>query len=202
MTQFSFAADQHQHQQQDQQESQSPQPQAGQATIGQPDSPAHPHSPHPYSKHQHHDHHPLPRHHHHHNHSHHRNADLAHVKQEPSESKLSPLRKDSKQDRKSHDSPENKAKVQVKDIGKYGVPLDEWQKPEAPELSNPRMNGKVSLCSRCRQKKISPVRHVWDHGERKGGLQPRKKAQNEERKGLGIPHALAGSSDGGRAPLF
>ncbi|KAF9435077.1 hypothetical protein BGZ76_006955, partial [Entomortierella beljakovae] len=81
----------------------------------QSNSPSHSHSPHPYSKHQ-----TVGR---------HQSKDgNSSIKQEPSDHvKPSPLRKDSRQDRKNHDS-DSKSKVHIKDIGKYGVPLDEWQK--------------------------------------------------------------------------
>ncbi|CAO3570655.1 unnamed protein product [Mortierella alpina] len=100
--------------------------------------PSHPHSPHPYSKaqqqgHHHsqhvvgHRHHPQ---HHHVQHNHPHKDALAHVKQEPSDqAKPSPLRKDSRHDRRSQEA-EAKSKVHIKDIGKYGIPLDEWQKQD------------------------------------------------------------------------
>ncbi|KAG9320311.1 hypothetical protein KVV02_004930 [Mortierella alpina] len=100
--------------------------------------PSHPHSPHPYSKaqqqgHHHsqhvvgHRHHPQ---HHHVQHNPPLKDGLAHVKQEPSDlAKPSPLRKDSRHDRRSQEA-EAKAKVHIKDIGKYGIPLDEWQKQD------------------------------------------------------------------------
>ncbi|KAF9913512.1 hypothetical protein BX616_009944 [Lobosporangium transversale] len=98
-------------------------------------SSAHPHSSHPYSKHQH----TVHRNHSHVQHIHH--SKDGHVKQEPVDHvKPSPLRKDSKHDRKGHDhNSESKAnKMHVKDIGKYGVPLDEWQKQdESSTTSSP-----------------------------------------------------------------
>ncbi|KAI8351131.1 fungal-specific transcription factor domain-containing protein [Mortierella sp. GBAus27b] len=95
--------------------------------VSQRSSPAHPHSPHPYSKQVSHQH-VVGHRHHHVQHNHHHSKDNQ-VKQEPLDHSKPPAhRKDSRHDRKSQD-PEGK-KVQVKDIGKYGVPLDEWQKQD------------------------------------------------------------------------
>ncbi|KAF9556940.1 hypothetical protein BGW38_009171, partial [Lunasporangiospora selenospora] len=101
--------------------------------------PTHPHSPHPYSKphHQHAvGHGALNRHHHHIQHNHHgKESSNPLVKQEPSDlAKPSPLRKDSRHKLES----DIMAKVQVKDIGKYGVPLDEWQKLDDSSSSSAR----------------------------------------------------------------
>ncbi|KAF9930166.1 hypothetical protein BGZ65_005480, partial [Modicella reniformis] len=97
-------------------------------------SPAHPHSPHPYSKQPSHQHVVGHRHHH----VQHNNQHLSKDSGPADHSKPSPLRKDSKHDRKNHDSEEGKNKLQVKDIGKYGVPLDEWQKQNDSSFSSTR----------------------------------------------------------------
>ncbi|KAG0355042.1 hypothetical protein BGX24_006743, partial [Mortierella sp. AD032] len=112
------------------------------ADSSQASTPTHPHSPHPYSKsHQgHHQQHVAHRVHHQVHHVHHNNKDahLPYIKQEPSEvSKPSPLRRDSKH-HKSHELNDTKTKIQVKDIGKYGIPLDEWQKQDDSNLHNSR----------------------------------------------------------------
>ncbi|KAF9086446.1 hypothetical protein BGX23_008874, partial [Mortierella sp. AD031] len=107
-------------------------------------SPAHPHSPHPYSKpHQNQHQHVVHRVHHHAHHVHHNTPKDSHapyIKQEPSDVvKPSPLRRDSKHNHKSHDHhADTKTKIQVKDIGKYGIPLDEWQKQDDSNLHHAR----------------------------------------------------------------
>lgn len=117
------------------------------AENSQASTPSHPHSPHPYSKSQqsHHQH-VVHRVHHHAHHVHHnKDSHSPYIKQEPSDVvKPSPLRKDSKHHKNNdhhHDS-NNKSKIQVKDIGKYGIPLDEWQKQDDSTLHNSRKNGK------------------------------------------------------------
>ncbi|KAF9917158.1 Transcriptional activator of fatty acid utilization [Linnemannia zychae] len=105
-------------------------------------SPAHPHSPHPYSKPNNHHQHVVHRvhsqvHHVHHN----KDSHSPYIKQEPSEvTKPSPLRKDSKHS-KNHDHNDTKTKIQVKDIGKYGIPLDEWQKQDDTSMNTSRKTG-------------------------------------------------------------
>ncbi|KAF9121681.1 hypothetical protein BGW39_010349, partial [Mortierella sp. 14UC] len=109
------------------------------ADSSQASTPVHPHSPHPYSKsHQNHQH-VVHRVHHQVHHVHHsKDAHSPYIKQEPSEvSKPSPLRRDSKH-HKNNDHHDTKTKIQVKDIGKYGIPLDEWQKQDDSSLHNAR----------------------------------------------------------------
>ncbi|KAF9182333.1 hypothetical protein BGZ50_004977 [Haplosporangium sp. Z 11] len=132
-------------------------------------TPAHPHSPHPYSKpqqQQHHNQHVVGQRHHHHHHHHHvqlnnsngqhagKDGSHAYIKQEPADLvKPSPLRKDSRHERKSQD-PENKTKMLMKDIGKYGIPLDEWQKQDDCMPSNTRKASTSSSCSSPNPKQI------------------------------------------------
>ncbi|KAG0301836.1 Transcriptional activator of fatty acid utilization [Dissophora globulifera] len=119
-------------------------------------SPSHGHSPHPhpYSKQQsqqHHNQHVVG----HRNHGQHgKEVGHEHVKQEPSDHvKPSPLRKDSRHDRKSQDPTESKNRVQVKDIGKYGVPLDEWQKQDATSIQARKSSS------------ANPSPHALKHGQ-------------------------------------
>ncbi|KAF9111530.1 hypothetical protein BGX27_004788 [Mortierella sp. AM989] len=104
-----------------------------QNTSTQNSAPIHPHSPHPYSK-QH-----VGQRHFQQNPS--KDGTNSYIiKQEPTDhGKPSPPRKDSRHDRKSQD-PESK-KVHIKDIGKYGVPLDEWQKQDDSNVSGARKPG-------------------------------------------------------------
>ncbi|KAG0081830.1 hypothetical protein BGZ93_002622, partial [Podila epicladia] len=70
------------------------------------------------------------------------------VKMEPDESRVPPpLRKDSRKPQSNqhghhgHGSQEHPmgddVKIQIKDIGKYGIPLDEWQKDDSSMSSQP-----------------------------------------------------------------
>ncbi|KAF8988009.1 hypothetical protein BGZ52_001543 [Haplosporangium bisporale] len=67
------------------------------------------------------------------------------VKMEPDESRVPPpLRKDSRKSQNNHHGPHGHAqepmgddvKIQIKDIGKYGIPLDEWQKDDSSMSSS------------------------------------------------------------------
>ncbi|KAF9418397.1 hypothetical protein BGZ94_009714, partial [Podila epigama] len=58
------------------------------------------------------------------------------VKQEPDESRVPPpLRRDSKHHHHGHGHGHEDVKIQIKDIGKYGIPLDEWQKDDSASSS-------------------------------------------------------------------
>lgn len=110
-----------------------------QGELSQRSSPAHPHSPHPYSKQSLQQHAVGHRHHHVQHNQPHSKDTHGHVKQEPIDHSKPPHRKDSK-DRKTQDS--------IKDIGKYGVPLDEWQKQDDLNNSSPRNFSKCTFACR------------------------------------------------------
>lgn len=79
---------------------------------------------------------------------------------EPDESRVPPpLRKDSRKPQNNHghghhghgsqEHPGDDVKIQIKDIGKYGIPLDEWQKDDSSMSSQPPHPNHSRKSSKC-----------------------------------------------------